>query len=268
MLEPLRAALYLDFDNVLSGLAECAGPLVAERFATEPSLWLTPLMENRPRRTLVRRCYMNPAGSFTRADGSRAFFSAHRYAFQAMGFEVVDCPRLTRLKNGADLRIALDVMDALSGPVRLDEFTLMSTDADFVPLLLRLRAHDRATRLVAHPEVGRIVRAAADDVIGLDALATALGWQPDAPDAPQFAHADMLRVVAEILSEQNGPVHLPHLGQMLVARTGQTLRGSDHAGTGSLDALVGALPGWSLEPGPGGGTLLPPGWQTEDAAPA
>ncbi len=264
MPEPLRAALYLDFDNVVSGLAEGAGPAAAERFAAEPAAWLSPLMEDRPRRTLIRRCYMNPAGSFTRADGSRAFFSTFRYPFQAMGFEVVDCPKLTRLKNGADLRIALDVMDALTGPVRIDEFTLMSTDADFVPLLLRLRAQDRATRMVAHPDVGRIVRAAADDVIGLDALASALGWQADAPDAPHFEAPDLLRVVGEILADQQGPVHLPHLGQMLVARTDQTLRGSNYAGTGSLEALVAALPGWSWEAGPGGGTLLPPGWQAEE----
>jgi uncharacterized LabA/DUF88 family protein len=266
MPEPLRAALYLDFDNVVSGLAEGAGPAIAERFATEPALWLAPLMEDRPRRTLLRRCYMNPAGAIIRADGTRAYFSTFRYAFQAMGFEVVDCPRLTRLKNAADLRIALDVMDALAGPVRLDEFTIMSSDADFVPLLLRLRTHDRTTRLVAHPDVGRIVRAAADDVIGLDALATALGWQRDAPDATPFGHdaaPDVMAAITEILADQNGPVHLPHLGQMLVARTGLTLRSSDYAGTGSLEALIATLPGWTLEPGAGGGTLLPPGWQAE-----
>ena len=263
MPEPLRAAIYIDFDNVVSGLVDAAGPAVAERFASEPGLWLAPLMDSRPRRTLLRRCYMNPAGAITRADGSRAYFSAFRYAFQAMGFEVVDCPRLTKLKNAADLRIALDVIDALTGPVRLDEFTLMSSDADFVPLLLRLRAHDRTTRLVSHPDVGRIVRAAADDVIGLDAIATALGWQREAESFGQDAAPDMLATITEILGEQNGPVHLPHLGQMLVARTGQTLRGTDYAGTGSLEALIAALPGWTLEPGAGGGTLLPPGWQAE-----
>jgi uncharacterized LabA/DUF88 family protein len=263
MPEPLRAAIYLDFDNVVSGLSDAVGPAVAERFASEPGLWLAPLMDSRARRTLLRRCYMNPAGAITRADGSRAYFSTFRYAFQAMGFEVVDCPRLTKLKNAADLRIALDVIDALAGPARLDEFTLMSSDADFVPLLLRLRAHDRATRLVAHPDVGRIVRAAADDVIGLDAIASALGWQRETESFGHDGAPDMLATITDILSEQNGPVHLPHLGQMLVARTGQTLRGTDYAGTGSLEAMIAALPGWTLEPGAGGGTLLPPGWQAD-----
>lgn len=260
----LRTAIFLDFDNLVSGLRDGAGPEFALRFAEQPELWLAPLLAGQPRRALLRRCYMNPAGMLEDADGSRLRYSEFRWAFMAAGFEVVDCPRLTRLKNAADLRIALDAMEAMLSPLtRYDEFILLSTDSDFVPLLQRLRGADRRTRLVAHPEVGRVVRAAADEVIGLDTLADWLGWQPAREAGPSFGApdaAELLSVVRDILLEAEAPVHVPHLGQLLRNRTGATLRGSDFAGQGSLDALLAAAGGFIRRDGPGGGHVLRPEW--------
>jgi len=267
----LRTAIFLDFDNVLSGLREGAGVEVARRFAEAPEDWLGWLMQGVPRRSLLRRCYMNPAGYLEEADGQRRYFSSFRFAFQAAGFEVVDCPRLTRMKNGADLRIALDVMDALQSPLaRIDEFTLLSSDSDFVPLLLRLRAADRATRLVAHPDLGRVVRAAADEVIGIDALAQALGWQraadPQEVFGPDLRQA-ILTVVRDVMAEADGPLHLPDLGQIVRDRTGETLRGSDYAGYGSVDAMLEAAGDFVRQDGTGGGYVLRREWLPAAAEP-
>ncbi|WP_426958196.1 NYN domain-containing protein [Muricoccus radiodurans] len=249
-MESLRAALFLDFDNLVSGLRDGAGEAVALRFAEAPQDWLDWLSEG-GRRFLIRRCYMNPAGYIEHDAGGRSYYSTFRWAFQAAGFEVVDCPRLTRLKNAADLRIALDAMDALQAATRYEEFTLLSSDADFVPLLLRLRAADRRTRLVAHPELGAIVRAAADSVIGVDALAARLGWK--APEGG-FAGADtVLDAVRDIVTE--APVHLPQLGALVRGRTGQSLRDSNYGGLGSLEALLEAA-GLIRQPGPGGGMVM------------
>jgi hypothetical protein len=260
--EFLRTAIYVDFDNVVSGLREGAGPEWALRFAESPETWLAWLMEGPARRALIRRCYMNPAGWLESEQGERRYFSAFRHPFQAAGFEVVDCPRLTRLKNAADLRIALDIMDALANPhVRIGEFTLLSSDSDFVPLLLRLRAADRLTRLVAHPDLGRVVRAAADEVLGLDALAAVLGWRAQ-PEAP-FGHVEpeqILAVLREAMADAQGPMHLPTLGKIVLERTGQTLRGSDYAGFGSMEAMLEAAGGFIREDGPGGGYVLRPEW--------
>lgn len=259
----LRSAIFLDFDNLLSGLRDGAGPDVALRFAQQPDLWLDRLLGDRPRRALLRRCYMNPAGALDDGAGSRFRYSEFRWAYMAAGFEVIDCPKLTRLKNAADVRIALDAMEAMLSTTAYDEFMLLSTDSDFVPLLLRLRAADRRTRLVAHPEVGRIVRAAADEVIGLDLLANWLGWQPSPEPGQVFGHesaADLLAVVRDIMLEAPDPVHVPHLGQMLRNRTGATLRGSDFAGLGSLDAMLAAAGGFIRRDGPGGGHVLRPEW--------
>jgi len=263
-----RCAIFVDFDNVLSGLREGAGVEVARRFAEAPEEWLAWLLQGAPRRALVRRCYMNPAGYLEDPDGQRRYFSAFRYAFQAAGFEVVDCPRLTRMKNGADLRIALDVLDALAAPhARMDEFILLSSDSDFVPLLLRLRAADRATRLVAHPELGRVVRAAADEVLGLDALAEALGWQREELFGPDLNQA-ILTVVRETMDAAQAPLHLPDLGQIVRDRTGETLRGSDYAGFGSVDAMLEAAGGFIRQDGTGGGYVLRPEWLPAAPEPA
>lgn len=266
----LRSAIFLDFDNLVSGLRDGAGPEFALRFAEQPELWLTPLLADLPRRALLRRCYMNPAGMLEDGAGSRARYSDFRWTFLAAGFEVVDCPRLTRLKNAADLRIALDAMEAMLSPLaRYDEFILLSTDSDFVPLLQRLRAADRRTRLVAHPEVGRVVRTAADEVIGLDTVAGWLGWQPQREAGPAFGApdaAELLAVVRDILLEAEAPVHVPHLGQMLRNRTGATLRGSDFAGQGSLDAMLAAAGGFIRREGPGGGHVLRPEWLDQPPA--
>jgi hypothetical protein len=101
----LRCALFLDFDNLVSGLRDGAGEEVALRFAEAPQDWLGWLAEGEARRFLLRRCYMNPAGAIEHEGGGRSYYSSFRWAFQAAGFEVVDCPRLTRMKNAADLRL-------------------------------------------------------------------------------------------------------------------------------------------------------------------
>ena len=255
-----RAALFLDFDNVFSTLHDAAGAEVAFAFAEQPARWLEWLSEG-GRRFLLRRCYLNPAGYKDNPDGARTYHSAFRWAFQAAGFEVVDCPNLTRLKNAADIRIVLDTMDALAAATRYDEFTLLATDADFVPLLLRLRAADRRTRLLAHPRTGPIVRAVADEFLGLDDFARRLGWGADprtrtgAPgrpqgDAPFGEGPDILDVVGQIVGEQ--PVHVPHLGKLVLDRTGHSLRESRWGGTGSLEQMCSTL-GLTRIPGPAGG---------------
>ena len=80
-----RAALYLDFDNVFTGLRQL-DPEAAIRFAEEPRVWLERLASSAtvsgPRRWLVLRCYMNPAGSIADAPGQRIYFSKFRPFFR------------------------------------------------------------------------------------------------------------------------------------------------------------------------------------------
>src|SRR4029077_11764097 len=91
----LRTALFVDFDNIYLGLQR-EDPVAAEQFATDPTRWLTWLQdrlphhppdsddEHRRRKTLFRRCYLNPSQ-----------FGRFRPYFPRSAIEVVDCPPLT-----------------------------------------------------------------------------------------------------------------------------------------------------------------------------
>lgn len=141
----MKTALFVDFDNVYLGLKR-TDPRAAEVFAAHPARWLAWLenpsqgaLAHARRETLIRKCYLNP----------RSFYG-YRHHFVCSGFEVVDCPPLTsHAKNGSDIRMVMDILDTLQHPTRFDEFMLLSGDADFTPVLLRLRAHDRRTAVLA-----------------------------------------------------------------------------------------------------------------------
>jgi uncharacterized LabA/DUF88 family protein len=162
------AALFLDFDNFFSGLME-ADPESALALVASPSRWLQKLRTTHTnsdeRRWLVLRCYMNPAGSLQdpRKPGERLYFSKFRPSFTQAGVEVVDCPALTKkAKNGADIRIVIDVMTALKANTRYDEFVIASADADFTPLLQVLRADDRRVTVISTSSTATAYESLAD----------------------------------------------------------------------------------------------------------
>ena len=215
---PVRSALFVDFDNVFGSLFHFS-PNAANAFGTRPDTWLgffeaglhasgDPAAANLlPRAVLSRRCYLNPDGYIDPArengrDGWEAAkaarignaepvqFRRFRNFFTRAGFTVVDCPRLTRgTKNSADIVMVMDIIDALEHPTRYDEFIILSADADFTPVLLRLREHDRRTAVFANRQAAAAYRAASDILIGEhDFMERALGLGTIRPvDARQGA---------------------------------------------------------------------------------
>ncbi|MDE8588362.1 NYN domain-containing protein [Arthrobacter sp. NQ4] len=164
----MRAALFLDFDSFFSGLMS-ADPASALALVTSPSQWIqrltTSYSDGGARRWLVLRCYMNPAGSLPdpHKPGERLYFSKFRPFFTQAGVEVVDCPALTKgSKNGADIRIVIDVMTALRANTRYEEFVIASADADFTPLLQVVRADDRRVTVIATSSTATAYEALAD----------------------------------------------------------------------------------------------------------
>jgi len=161
--KPLRAALFLDFDNIFIGLRE-RDRSAARRFATDPVKWLSWIERGLPgseggnmdeRRVLVRRCYLNPVT-----------FHEFRGDFTKAAFTVIDCPPLTTHgKTSADIYMALDILDALDHQTHFDEFLILSGDSDFTPVVLRLRAHDRKTVIVTTEHAAASYKSAADLVI-------------------------------------------------------------------------------------------------------
>ncbi len=171
----IKSALFVDFDNIYLGLRDM-DPEAAEAFATRPDRWMRWLegesdtgeaTQGGPsRRFLVRNVYINPEA-----------FGRYRAFFTRSGFRSIDCPPLTsRGKNSADIYMVLDIMDALGDETRYDEFVIMSADADFTPVLQRLRAKDRWTTVVAAGLSAAAFRATCDVFVTPEQLAAASRW--------------------------------------------------------------------------------------------
>jgi hypothetical protein len=117
----LRSALFIDFENVGSRLSPAA--LRAMTHWLEDGRFEE---AGRPRKLVAKRVYWNSSAQ------------KYRETFEAAGFEVVLCEKFSQLKNGADIRMALDVLDTCWKSPDIKEYILFTTDSDFVPVLQRL----------------------------------------------------------------------------------------------------------------------------------
>ncbi|MEJ6399554.1 NYN domain-containing protein [Yoonia sp. 208BN28-4] len=160
------AALFLDFDNIYGSLAD-ASKTAANSFAENPLSWLKWFEDGHyrdssdapvPQNIALRACYLNPA-----------MFGKYRKNFVYSGFKTIDCPALTgQGKNSADIHMVLDILDALNHNTTFDEFIILSADADFTPVLLRLREWRRATSVISTAVTSSALRNAATDTIDID----------------------------------------------------------------------------------------------------
>ena len=231
--EPISAALFVDFDNVFGSLHRI-NPDAADAFATRPEEWLRYFEEGRhdpagrPRRILLRRCYLNPAGTVP-ATGAGMRFEKFRASFANAAFSVADCPSLTKSgKSSADAVMIMDIMDALRHETRFAEFIVMSGDSDFAPVLLRLRTHDRRTTVVAQADIVKAYRAAADRVVPHGQfVAQAMDLPERQPEPappvkvdppPDPLHLAILQAVRALLTERGGSMELARLGEHIRKR--------------------------------------------------
>jgi NYN domain len=203
----VRSALFVDFDNIYLGLQR-EDPNAAEQFATNPSHWLHWLQESlsldseelggRPKRKILsRRCYLNPSQ-----------FGRFRPYFTRSAFEVVDCPPLTSGgKTSADIQMVMDILDALGHTTRFEEFIILSGDADFTPVLMRLSKHDRRSAVLAVGPASVAYKAACDQLIDQDMfLEEAIGVIPAqstrTEGPPTTAMQELLRRIADKVYEK------------------------------------------------------------------
>ena len=158
------SAVFVDYDNIYMSLRRKSEE-AAKRFAKDAGLWIKAIETgslitptNAPgtegvRRIVMNRCYGNPVPRRNQSDNSTdmSSFPFVRHHFLRAGFEIVDCPPLTaQLKNSSDIRMVMDVRDYLTHATYFDEFIILSGDADFTPVLHRLRAHARRTVIFAN----------------------------------------------------------------------------------------------------------------------
>ena len=243
----LKSASFLDFDNVWISLDK-EDPRAAKRFATAPSRWLDALASGQllpapegheiDRAILVRRCYANPKhleklqcrASFTRA-----------------GFSVIDCPSLTSSgKNSADIHMVIDMLDTLGHSTHFDEFIVLSADADFTPVLTRIRTHDRRTAVFTNHETAAAFKAVADGMIDLDDMLEVLGSGGGVPTAPVAALTGKIdkalatRIVCHVrglVAASDTPLRMAGAAQSALKTVGNH---AEWAGYGSFGKLLGA----------------------------
>jgi hypothetical protein len=261
VVEPLRTALFVDFDNLFIGLGADQRP-EARYFALNPANWLGWLTShplgrdkstNWERRVLLRRCYLNPIP-----------FGQFRTGFINAGFEVIDCPPLTlQGKTSADIHMAIDMLEALQHPTRFEEFVVMSADADFTPILLRLRAHDRHTVVISGSQASRAYSASCDfhmtqiDFVdgGLSPAiqaAEGAGRTILSPSALTSMRDKARALINQLLQRSTEPIVLATIAHRLNDGLGksQTL-GSNWGGKGTLKGFIRSLeePDWQIVDG-------------------
>lgn len=224
MAEPstIRSALFVDFDNIFLNFHNQDQNL-AKAFASRPERWLRWLVESKlpvaqnghgERRILIRRCYLNPSS-----------FADYRPYFTKSAFEVIDCPPLTsRGKTSTDVHMVMDILETLHHYPSIDEFIVLSGDADFTPVLIKLRKHDRRTSVLAVGYASPAYKASADNVYDLDDFISAgIGFvEMEDQELPASASVKtepslidrIAGRVMEVVSE-SGPVQAAELPKVL-----------------------------------------------------
>lgn len=273
--DAILSTVFVDYDNIYLSLKRKSEE-AAKRFAKDAPIWLSELMSGRlitptngpapdlKRRIVMNRCYGNPVPRRNSNDNSTDMnsFPFVRHHFLRAGFEVVDCPPLTaQLKNSSDIRMVMDVRDYLSHDTYFEEFIILSGDADFTPLLHRLRAHARRTVIFANDYTAAPYTAISDgevreaDLIALllDGRAqnelednTAIAAQAALPAAAELEQTrrDIIKEVVTAVRSAGQPVPLEALADRAVRTLGHDRTvGTAWGGIGSFrDLLAKSLP--------------------------
>jgi hypothetical protein len=128
-----RSALFIDFENV--------GSKVSPASIAAMTAWLEDGKFDATggkRKLVSKRIYWNSSAE------------KHREVFEAAGFEVVLCEKFSSMKNGADIRMALDVLDTCWMMPEIKEYILFTTDSDFVPVLQRLAERSKLSAILVN----------------------------------------------------------------------------------------------------------------------
>ncbi len=272
--DDIYSALFVDFDNIYMRLSELDQNL-ARTFATNPQRWtrwieghaLRMLYGDGVRRRILKRvCYINPHK-----------YREFRPFFLRSAFQVVDCPPHSGFgRTTAEIHLTMDVMDALAHTTRYDEIIIISGDADYTPLVMRVSEHARRSLVLAVGYTSPAYLAACswrirEDWFTAQALEESradeldaeqrLGDEmrplrtPDRPDPraerrepaatgrtglslPANRRIRLIEAVKQLVAESGVPVPLPSVAQMLQQ---EQEAGVDWFGAGSLRELIEAL---------------------------
>ena len=177
MAEPIRSALFVDYESLHRSLAG-VDARTDVRLAARVTDWTGAIESGRligpegtARRLVARRCYAGPS---TRGK--------QRDAFAAAGFTVVDVGAESGARSPIDMHLAMDTIDAISGPDAPDEFIILSAGAEFAPLLTRLHSHRRTTAIYVDAGTTSTDKSLANATLAAEAFAEFLVLE-EKPDA-------------------------------------------------------------------------------------
>ncbi|MEL6374425.1 MAG: NYN domain-containing protein [Pseudomonadota bacterium] len=264
--KPCLSAVFVDYDNIYFSLKR-KNEEAARRFAKDAGSWLSEIVSGRlisptnalfdpvARRNVMSRCYGNPVPRKNPDQTTdMTSFPFVRHSFLRGGFEVIDCPPLTQqLKNSSDIRMVMDIRDLLSHDTYYDEFIILSGDADFTPLLHRLRAHARRTVVYANDHTAAPYLAICDGEIRESDLTRLLlegrlpGQTADGGDIlietastrNEAVRGDIIDEIVTLVREADAPVPLEMLADKVIRTLGHARTvGTGWAGAGNFRELL------------------------------
>lgn len=232
-----KTVLLIDGDNIYFSLRN-RDERLAEAFVMHPETTLKWLIESKDaqffdevsRRFLVMRIYLNPNYSWK-----------YRSNFTNAGFQVIDTPPLTASnKTAADMMMAVDALDLMRDlDVYYNEFVIISADADFTPLLLRLRQAGRHTAILPVGQSSQAYRAIADLVISQEHFIQdgLLQGEPlPEREEPDYDLCQIASAIKEVVQTAHNAVDLATVAHQLKQRF--SCISHDWCGHGSMKKLV------------------------------
>ncbi|MDX1906437.1 MAG: NYN domain-containing protein [Bacteroidia bacterium] len=206
-MEGYNVAIYLDFEN-LALSAEAVYP------SRERPLLIEPLVDyvTTKGEICVKKAY---------ADWSKDIFNQYQHKLMEQGFELVHLPSTTNQgKNGADVRLAVDVMDYMEQFPEIKTVVIGSGDTDFIPLIQRLRSRGKHVLIIGFEHsVGHLVKRnctefkALNELIGKPEAGSLSADLTDEPDATAGREL-MLRYIRT--RDDDAPILLSSLKQQLL----------------------------------------------------
>ena len=167
-----QIAVYIDFDNIIMSRYDELHGAQAWRNDRAGSRSPSPFVQSRLAESRVDMvAIMDYAASFGTVSISRAYANwaapvNASYASQMMrsSIDLVQMFPLTKTKNGADIRLAIDVIDDLSAHRHITHVLVVAGDSDYVSLAQRCkRLGRRVIGVGAFRSVGQYWEAACDE---------------------------------------------------------------------------------------------------------
>ncbi len=208
MAEPLRIALFIDFENLVTNTG-----ITASSFDLQPSL--DRLLEKG--KVIYRRAYCD----WARFREAKSHLHEH-------GVDLVDVPPSTRSgKNGADMRLVIDALELCYAREHINTFVIASGDSDFCPLAYKLRENDRLViGLAVKQATSQMFVKACDEFMYLNTSRGAGAKPSSAREARPEKGAAKKReipaiareVVSNLLSRATGPLNPSFIKEALVRK--------------------------------------------------